>query len=137
MRDSGAAALLGRSRPVDIDPQQTLLADLPFDVNDFDTNRARHALRCPANLFEVHRHHNLAAGEHLRLGQRSPGGQFAANKKVGSRPLELSSRFEPIQYSRRDRETQAARSVAGNSTALASHPIDFSYAGKTRAAEAI
>src|SRR5579859_4455422 len=56
MADAGANALAGRRRPVNVKPQQALLAHLPFDVDDFNAYRACHALCCLANLVQVHRH---------------------------------------------------------------------------------
>src|SRR5215469_1815454 len=53
--DPRAFGVLGAGRPVDINPQKPLLADLPLDVKDFQALRASHALGGGAYLFQVHR----------------------------------------------------------------------------------
>ena len=69
---------------IDVDPQETLLADLPLDVHDFEAEGARHALSHLADFFELHRY---------SAGRAAATRLFIPNKKVGSRPLGFSTGF--------------------------------------------
>src|SRR6266702_3134403 len=71
---------------VDVHAQKPLLADFPFDINDFQPFRTRHPLGGGADLLQIHyRDSSSIAGLHY-----TPPGP---NKKVGSRPLVRSTRF--------------------------------------------
>src|SRR6267143_2281479 len=39
---------------VDVHPQEPLLADFPFDINDFQAFRTRHALGSAADFLQIH-----------------------------------------------------------------------------------
>src|SRR5207248_6518762 len=77
---------------VDVHAQEPLLADFPFDINDFQAFRTRHALGGRADFLQIHcRDSTTVAGSHC-----TPPGP---NKKVGSRPLNRSTRFRAkLQY---------------------------------------
>src|SRR6266576_3773526 len=76
----------GLGHAVDVHAQKPLLADFPFDINDFQPFRTRHPLGGGADLLQIHyRDSSSIAGLHY-----TPPGP---NKKVGSRPLVRSTRF--------------------------------------------
>src|SRR6266446_8773526 len=39
---------------IDVHPQEPLLADFPFDINDFQAFRTRHPLGSAADFFQIH-----------------------------------------------------------------------------------
>jgi hypothetical protein len=42
--------------PVDVNPQKSLLADLPFHIDDFHASRSRRTLRCVPDAVQFYRH---------------------------------------------------------------------------------
>src|ERR1700677_1409394 len=54
MTDTKVNRVLRAGQPVDVDTEQTLLAYLPFYVENVEAERYRHALRCLSNLAQFH-----------------------------------------------------------------------------------
>ncbi len=83
---------------VDEHPQESLLADLPFDVDNFYPSRMRSPFGRVANALQFQ-------GLAFTGAARRP--ELLANKKVGSRPLGHATGFNPAEYSGARRQKQA------------------------------
>src|SRR6266446_10512691 len=78
---------------INVDSQEALLADFPFDVHHVQAQRARHSLGGFADALQIHLRLPAVPRNFVRWPPipRPPALPFAPNKKVGSRPLKIAS----------------------------------------------
>jgi hypothetical protein len=95
---------------VDEDPEEALLADLPFHLDNLQALGSGNALCSLANLLQIHLAPKRQSGQAPENSEchflPAPHPVIPANKKVGSRPLNRATGFKPKEYSLRGWEKQ-------------------------------